>query len=967
MKKRFTPILLSCVAVLGLSGCSFEEGWDAFTKGTGKAWDATADWFVDAYHTVASWLGFETKEKKEDKKPEEGEKKEEDVKYTISITNKEEIARGEYRVGGQGPTLGLAIEPKTNINDLIVAGRITFASDNEEVATVSGKNVVPVAPGTAKITVKCDESSDFVDVTILEYEDPIKNKPAQVTAPVVGTEYKFGIEQYGLATPSMLYLKGKGVTSSNFYWATVTNFNEGVNVMVEEFPGATGDYHYALKVMEGDGWYLGVATSSNDKGDHINDTEEATPLTAWKWVEEFNTFVANVEVPEGFSKAGGDYYLGTTGSYNTWSFAQASNLGKEGNYPGHLYAIPEELVVVNTEITIISDLEQYAEIVYSKAQGEMTFTVVEGEDVVEVLNDGLVHALSDGTAVIAVSDGVTTINVTVTVRHSVAGETEDNPMTPAEAIEVCGALDAANKETSKGYYYVKGTVIDTPTADYCNFNMSDGTSNILAYGLWTKDGTKRYGTKRDIAEIPFSAGDEVEVYTQFQNYSGKLEMVNAKLWEVIENLDVEITVEAEHADVEFTSGVEGNIATKGETVEFTVEVDEGYELLNVTINGVLAEGTEGVYSFEVAGPTTIVVNTKEAGAAVQPGETPEFPMTPQQAIELAETLDAASKEQTTGKYYIEGVIVDDPTANYCNFHFDGTSTNIVAYGLWTSDGTQRYGTSRDIPELPVFRGDTALLHANLQNYNGTLEMTNAWLIDVEHAEVALTVEAEHATVTGVPESAVNGSTVNFTVSVASGYELVSVKVYGKALTAVEGTYSFKVAGSGTVAIETQAAGTVTNTLVDTFLPEDFTDCPGSYTTDGTEYNYSGNASYAATGINSGNNIRGNKSANGGNFNLRNTAEKTGYYISSIVITNSNTGTIDVATANRSVLILGTSVFGKITDTTVPTGTQVAGTADGAVYSWVNTNKSATSFILYSLKTSGTVTASSIVVTWTLID
>ena len=120
-----------------------------------------------------------------------------------------------------------------------------------------------------------------------------------------------------------------------------------------------------------------------------------------------------------------------------------------------------------------------------------------------------------------------------------------------------------------------------------------------------------------------------------------------------------------------------------------------------------------------------------------------------------------------------------------------------------------------------------------------------------------------------------------------------------------------------------------------------------------------------TGINTSNAIRGNKGAITGNFNLRSTAAVDGYYIKSVVITlaEDSTGTIDLATENRSVLILGSSVFGKLTDTTVPSGTQVTGSVAEGVYTWENEDMTATSFILYNLKTSGTFNAASIAITW----
>ena len=158
-------------------------------------------------------------------------------------------------------------------------------------------------------------------------------------------------------------------------------------------------------------------------------------------------------------------------------------------------------------------------------------------------------------------------------------------------------------------------------------------------------------------------------------------------------------------------------------------------------------------------------------------------------------------------------------------------------------------------------------------------------------------------------------------------------------------------------------------IVDTMTVASFDDAPSSYTTDGTEYSKTGpNSSviYQATGITSGGNIRGNKAANTGNFNLRNSTTKDGYYVSRVRITESG-GTMDPATSNRSVLIVGATVFAKITDATVPSGTQIIANEEsaGTTLTFDNDDTSVAYFQFYSLKTSGTCTSASIEITWSV--
>lgn len=127
--------------------------------------------------------------------------------------------------------------------------------------------------------------------------------------------------------------------------------------------------------------------------------------------------------------------------------------------------------------------------------------------------------------------GTTPTTVTTTIETTVYEKgTYNNPLTATEALEIAGTL--AVDETSTDVYYIKGTVSDEPTSNYCNFNLSDGTNQIYSYGLYTEDGTKAYGSKKQISALPIAMGDEIIVLANLKNYQGQLEMVNARLYYV---------------------------------------------------------------------------------------------------------------------------------------------------------------------------------------------------------------------------------------------------------------------------------------------------------------------------------------------------------------------------------------------------------------------------------------------------
>ena len=215
------------------------------------------------------------------------------------------------------------------------------------------------------------------------------------------------------------------------------------------------------------------------------------------------------------------------------------------------------------------------------------------------------------------------------------------------AVTECAKLDGATKEISAEEYYFYGIIGSTPTADYCNFDLVDENGNkILVYGLYAPNGTDRYGTKRQIAEIPFKEGDLICMRGKLQNYNGKLEIINA-----------------------------------------------------------------------------VEVVTPEKGSAIC------NPYTATDAMTECAKLDGTSKEISEKEFYFLGTVHDIYNTQYCNFHFvDDAEGDLIVYGLYAPNGTDRYGSNREIAEIPFAEGDTILLRGKLQNYNGTLQISSAVLI-----------------------------------------------------------------------------------------------------------------------------------------------------------------------------------------------------------------------------------------------
>ena len=125
----------------------------------------------------------------------------------------------------------------------------------------------------------------------------------------------------------------------------------------------------------------------------------------------------------------------------------------------------------------------------------------------------------------------------------------------------------------------------------------------------------------------------------------------------------------------------------------------------------------------------------------------------------------------------------------------------------------------------VAGNDTVILEHYLEYYNNAYALYYKKSNDVyDYGDIlsrvavgtsTVTVEVEHATVQGLEETYQNDETATFYVVVDSGYELVSVKVYGKTLSELKTAgpaFSFTVLGNATVTITTQEAGAVASDI-----------------------------------------------------------------------------------------------------------------------------------------------------------
>ena len=429
----------------------------------------------------------------------------------------------------------------------------------------------------------------------------------------------------------------------------------------------------------------------------------------------------------------------------------------------------------------------------------------------------------------------------------------------------------ANSKDSADKYYVYGTIKDTPTADYCNFTLESGGQEILVYGVYA-DATKRYGTSRDISEIPFKQGDLFFCKTNIQCYAGhKWELTNALAMEApevgstyanpldpagamaiinaLENgktTDDAVFVQAKVEDDPTDTYCNFNIGTGDNTIlVYGLKNSEGQAYGSkkqiaeipfakgdiVTIKTKLQKyvdaNNNNAIKPEAVSAELVSFYTPAAPFAITHAGTAEDPLTPAEALFKGKDYSKSTQNSTTKvitygdkeEVIVKGIVLSAGAYKAS----DKTQTDIV---LTDAAGLKRlyvYTIQFANENQKVYVNDELTVKGYLMNYNGTIEIStvNTYKSDnsvdtTDYPDVlAVTVGKspvilgahEGATVEGLPtETITNGNLVeNVTVTANDGFVVKAVKANGVALTANNGKYSFRVEGPTTIEVVTRDA------------------------------------------------------------------------------------------------------------------------------------------------------------------
>lgn len=260
--------------------------------------------------------------------------------------------------------------------------------------------------------------------------------------------------------------------------------------------------------------------------------------------------------------------------------------------------------------------------------------------------------------------------------------------------------------------------------------------------------------------------------------------------------------------------VTGAKVEQGKTLTISVTVDtENYVLVAVKAGETTLEAVEGKYTHQVVADVEITVEVK-----------PNKGLSPEKAYSVVEIIEAtsglATDEVTSDILYLKGVVksFDNMTTYAKNLYLADENDSTKTFLVYSASFGTKEGS---VTSISV--GDTVVVAGYVKNYKGTIEMASANSVNVQFisrtaGQGSIVIgETGNATVTvdNGQTTGDNGSTFTFEVAVTTGYEIVSVKVNGKTVEAVEGKYTGTISGVTTITVETKAEGAADPVVVAT--------------------------------------------------------------------------------------------------------------------------------------------------------
>ena len=280
-------------------------------------------------------------------------------------------------------------------------------------------------------------------------------------------------------------------------------------------------------------------------------------------------------------------------------------------YPYEIAKSDETIVVTNEEKAIIAlnaASEGFADVYDAETEVELYTSTDADVSVSYSLNsdaDATIYALNTETNKLTITPTETETTATLTVTVTCGDVTKTNEITlkacaKIEIISLEKAIELANTagdDYSTEKYYVKGTITNIASEKYGNMTISDGTTELYIYGLYSKDGSTLY----ESMETKPVVGDEVVLYgvlgtyTKTDKTTGDVISVTPQMKDAWLHSHKSVVAEGTN-----TSVGEALKAAEGETVTFEGKVTEIYYAWSTEYNNM------SFYVTDDAGNTILV-------------------------------------------------------------------------------------------------------------------------------------------------------------------------------------------------------------------------------------------------------------------------------------------------------------------------------------------------------------------------
>lgn len=852
--KKLLPIALLAAMTLVACGGSGSGGSEASSQ--------TSETSETSQSSGQSQSESESRSESESQSESASESSSATVQYGATIKNKD--AFDGIRVGDH-VDLDIELQPEANVAMEIAKGNLIIEADKAGIVTITGAGVSAVGAGEVTVSVyymDFDTAADQLTFTVeqkltpkVKYgtvhegtlEDPFDNADA----------VKVGhfIKDAGETTTSEtdLYIKG---TVASFYHAPGSRDDGAVSWFLE--PETEGGEKFEIyKAYKDDGKGKQVNITDDDIWKGAVTTAHG-PITFYN--NQMETSYAWLDKVEG-TKPEPPKTIDATVSE---AIAVGTAL-TDGDSTYDYYNVTGYVVKKSGNNYFLADTQTVAEDTQDKALLEL-YNISSADEQAKLLKGAKVTVKMK---IKNYHDQIENGNV-----PEITVVTEGEPWTINYIdVTVAGALDAAKKledgATSKEYYKVTGQVVEITTP------YSEQYGNISFTMADAADGEQLTVFRAKVAAADAEkivAGVAIEVAGNLQNYvkneQHTYELVNgnvtkiggeeeqaktvAQALEIAKALADGATTEEEY-DIEGLliavttpySDQYGNISftiadsAEGETLTvFRAKVDaaEAPKLVagvKVLVHGKLQNYVKNeAHTYEVVSGT--VMNIEEQGGGGSQGEPNYGTLENPQTVAGLLADDGTICPQSNGSFSAQKVIVKGVLKE---------ATYSASYGTYTGylqdleDATKTIKFTgvklADTVAAQVAQHDVVILEHYLEYYNNGYSLYyqkdgsnydyGDFLAVVAVGVSAITLEAdEHVTVTGLAETYTNYETAEFTVVVEEGYDLLAVKVNGKDLNAVEGKYSFLVAGDAKVQVTAREAGAQQTERTVTLTPTELT-------------------------------------------------------------------------------------------------------------------------------------------------